>query len=472
MKTKHIVLIITLLALVLPFLYSLATKNPMGTNIQSEEKGLEEFKLVWDLSYLKDGEVVRDQNIFGQQIDLIQRAEDFLLLDIFLFNDKHDKKNLVYPENVKTMTDALIAKKKANPDMTIILITDPLNNFYGAYTQKHIKRLEEAGITLVVSDLDKMKDSNPLYSGFYRAYIKWFGVSQEGFIRNFFQKDGPKVSITSILKLINFKGNHRKVYISEKEALISSSNPHDPSGFHSNVAVRFSSPVIIDLIASEIAVMDFSGVEVPALLYKGVDGEPIAGLDLKVMTEKRVYENMKENLEKAGEGDQVWLGIFYISDFKVLRDLRAASDRGAEIKIIADPNKDAFGLEKNGTPNRYSLHELVEKAENVEVRWYDTHGEQYHTKLIYFDFKDRDSVAILGSSNFTKRNLQNLNLETDVLLRMDKGSKTDKDFQSYFERLWNNKEGHYTIGLEEYPADSKILPLIWKIQEKTGLSTW
>lgn len=50
--------------------------------------------------------------------------------------------------------------------------------------------------------------------------------------------------------------------------------------------------------------------------------------------------------------------MFYLADRKVIDSLVAASNRGAEIKMILDPNQNAFGQEKIGLPNRPVEEEL------------------------------------------------------------------------------------------------------------------
>ncbi len=39
--------------------------------------------------------------------------------------------------------------------------------------------------------------------------------------------------------MLNFKANHRKILITENEALITSANVHDASAYHSNIALWF-----------------------------------------------------------------------------------------------------------------------------------------------------------------------------------------------------------------------------------------
>ena len=466
MKKKKKIMILVLLLIIIPIIYSLNTKNPPGTNLSSDFKDAD-CEFLYDLTYLKDGKRLHEKRIFKREMDLIKNAKDFLMVDFFLFNDEYPD-SMSFPSQVEEMTDLLIAKKKENPAMPILFVTDPINNFYGAYEEDNLKRLRENGIDVVITDLNKMRDSNALVSGFYRAYLQWFGTSGGGWIKNFFDKDADKVNVRSILKLANFKGNHRKVLISEKEALVASANPHDPSAHHSNVAMAFHGKSMEDLIRSESIFFD----KLPNVIENFKAEEVTSPYKLKVITEGKIYDEISKNIKETKKDDEINLGIFYLSEFRILRELGEASKRGVDVKIIADLNKDAFGLEKNGSPNRPALSELKEDYPDINIRWYQTSGEQFHTKFIYFDFMDKNPLAILGSANYTRRNLDNFNLETNLAVEMEKDSPMAKEMKNYYARIWNNEDGDYTLPLEDFYEKGFILRILWKIQEKTGLCTW
>ena len=92
--------------------------------------------------------------------------------------------------------------------------------------------------------------------------------------------------------------------------------------------------------------------------------------------------------------------------------------------------------------------------------------------MAYFDFLDKDPVAILGSANFTRRNLRDLNLETNLELEIKKSTPIHEEIENYFQRIWNNEDGDYTMGIEEYYETIPVLRIVWKIQERFGLCTW
>jgi HKD family nuclease len=105
----------------------------------------------------------------------------------------------------------------------------------------------------------------------------------------------------------------------------------------------------------------------------------------------------------------------------------------------------------------------------IEVRWYDTHGEQFHTKLLAFHTA-RGTTLLGGSANLTRRNLGDYNLEADLLVRASDSLAAQAS--DYFERLWSNDGGHFSVAYEAYADDSWVKRVIYRLQEFSGLSSF
>lgn len=159
-----------------------------GISVDRVQGRASRVEFLYDLTYEKDGEIVNDQRIFRKVLDLIREAEEFIIIDMFLFNDAYNREDS-FPGLTAKLTGALIDAKSANPDFKIYFITDEIN----------------------------IRDSNPLYSGGWRAFLQWFGTSGRGWLPNAFSQDSPKVTLRSYLRLLNFKANHRKVAVTEKK---------------------------------------------------------------------------------------------------------------------------------------------------------------------------------------------------------------------------------------------------------------
>jgi len=202
----------------------------------------------------------------------------------------------------------------------------------------------------------------------------------------------------------------------------------------------------------------------------GPDGDT-ASAQVQVVTEGKIRELLLSELDASTRGDRVDIAVFYLSDHGVVKAIVGARKRGAAVRVLLDPNKDAFGYEKNGVPNRPVAADLHKG--DVPVRWCDTHGEQCHAKLLLVRRGNGESLLLLGSANFTRRNLQDFNLETDVAIRGSEQTAAIRDAASWFDRLWSNEPGAtFSVDYEAYADDSLRKRFEYQVEERTGMSTF
>jgi len=219
----------------------------------------DDIQFLYDLTYKdKLGKTQVEQQIFTEAWKLIEEAEEFILIDMFLFNDYTDQEK-DFPNLSGELTEKLIKKRKEYPNMPIVFITDPINTGYSSYESKQLKELEKHHIEVVMTDLDRLHDSNKLYSSIWRILGKPLGHGETGWLPNPFASAAPKISLRSYFTLFNVKANHRKAFVSEKNAIIQSANAHDESGFASNIGFKVSGNIIRDIIIAEQAIIDYSG---------------------------------------------------------------------------------------------------------------------------------------------------------------------------------------------------------------------
>lgn len=442
---------------------------PPGLSLDGPSRAVPEVEFLADLTWERDGRPVREQAIFRRMYRIIEEAERFVLLDLFLFNSIHDRKQ-DFPLLSEELTRRLIEKRERQPMVDIVLITDPINRSYGLEELEHFQRLRAGGVRIIYTDTRRLRDSNPIYSAWWRLFCQWFGPGGAGWLPSPFAPDGPAMSVRSYLDLFNFKANHRKVVVNEKEALITSANPHDASAYHSNIAFVARGAVLRDVVDTEAAVAAFSGENLPRwqIDVPSESGE----VRLRLLTEGKIKARLLANLARCGSGCSVRLAMFYLSDREVVKGLIAAADRGAEVRLLLDPNKDAFGRKKNGIPNRPVAHELVEKSHGrIKVRWYGTKGEQFHSKLTMISLPGR-TIITGGSANLTRRNLDDLNLENCLEVTAPADARLAREADGYFERLWGNRGGVYSLDYREYAEESMSKYVLYRFQEWSGMSTF
>ena len=80
---------------------------------------------------------------------------------------------------------------------------------------------------------------------------------------------------------------------------------------------------------------------------------------------------------------------------------------------------------------------------------------------------------ILGSANFTARNLKNYNLETNIRVVGNSSADVFKDAQSYFNTAWSNLDAkNMSVDYAQYADESKWKYGVYRFMEWSGLSTF
>ena len=469
---------VAVLLLLATGLYNTFKPMPAGLSRAAPARALYDVRLIPDVSWQNSGgEHFQSQGIFQEIFELIAQARSMIVIDMFLFNDSAPDAS--FEPLAAKLTRALIERKQAVPTLNVVVITDPLNTLYGGMRQPHFMALRDAGITVVETNLRPLRDSNPTWSALWRLCCQWFGNNPDGgWLPN--ALDGGEVTIRSYLTLPNFKANHRKTLIVDQgeqlRGVITSANPHAGSSRHWNTAISFTGPAALDLLATEEAVLTLSGQPVPdwrlpEAIYPS--GHRRAELTGQVLTEAAIREAAIDLVDQAREGDQLDLAMFYLSHRGTIRALKAAHKRGAHLRVLLDQNQDAFGHDKNGIPNRQVALEL--DSAGIDVRWCNTHGEQCHNKLLMLRSPDGQTRLLLGSANLTRRNIDNYNLETSMLVAGPVEHPALASAAELLDRLWQNGPGSTPVFSLPYAAnadDSRLRYWQYRFMEATGFSTF
>lgn len=461
---------------------------PQAVGLSSPEHPIADVRFFNDSSWLGEGTRHLSQTLFDGIIEGIQGASNLIVLDMFLFNEWQGP----VPENHRALsselTRVLIEQQQRHPEMDIIVISDPINTVYGGLPSVHFDAMKSAGIHILLTKLDRLQDSNPLWSGVWRWLIKPWGNEPGDILPNPFG-DG-RVSFRSYLALLNFKANHRKLMIADNQGgelygWVSSANPHDGSSAHRNIGIRFSGGAVLDLVNSERALLSMSDADdLVALLDKRLEALPLnrirvgetenfesEGIEkIQVVSESSIHKAVLSAINRAQAGDSIDMAMFYLSEREIVGSLKKAATRGVDVRVLLDVNSDAFGRSKNGVPNRPVASELVKAS--VAVRWCLTKGEQCHAKWLHVETAQGHEFFI-GSANFTGRNLLDLNLETDVRLVLNSDNLITQEMREFFEDQWSNADGRgYSAAYDDFADDSVWLMLQYRFMETTGLSTF
>ncbi|MBP6949040.1 MAG: DUF1669 domain-containing protein [Candidatus Pacebacteria bacterium] len=466
--------------------------KPLPENINKKwgQRNVNESQVAFlqDTTYFtSEGERKVDQHIFNEVIGMVRNAHSYILVDMFLWNDYLGGSTTTQRKIAQELATELILKKKENPNIVIEVISDPINISYYGGVSDIFENMKKSGIDVTFTNLSKLRDSNPLFSSFWRVFVNSLDMLHVYLFNSYYtfrifpniiNAGGEPVTLRSFLSLLNFKANHRKLIVTDEfreggihyVSLVASANPHDGSSSHSNVAIKIDGDIAKDIILSENQILNLSGKSTKAQTLDNV--APSGDIKVALVTDGAIKDEVISLIRNTQKGDSINLLMFYISDRDIIRELVDAAKRDVSVHIILDPNKDAFGREKNGIPNRETADSLVKKSSNkIVIRWCDTHGEQCHGKMLLVKQKDTHSV-LLGSANYTRRNIGGYNLETDILVTSKNVFTAWNDSSEYFSKLWNNENMLFTTEYTVYKDESVFKKIISWIMENSGVGTF
>lgn len=452
-------------------------------------------------------------------LGMIREAHSLLIVDLFLWNDWQGPSPERQRALADELVDALIARQRQQPTLNILVLTDPINRVYADQTCAPLRRLADAGIAVTFTDLDRLRDPNSAFSRlvrFYAPLARWCPPLRRRLERpalaNPLIRGGPCISWRQLLTLMHFKANHRKVVIADTadggwHLLVGSFNPADGSSAHHNLAVRIGGELPLRAAAAEIEALAWSAQRPAAVI--GSDSatvrqridearrqvaaalarlaavapeRPLAddAATADWLTEGRIRERILHLLGEATADDDIRIALFYLSDREVVAAIGDAARRGATVRLILDANRDAFGRAKNGIPNRPVAAELLRATATaphpIALRWATTAGEQFHGKAMSrVNRRDGATHLLLGSANWTRRNLQDFNMEADIHLR-NAGACTAR-FNALFDAWWADAPGGNagTLPPARYLEGGwrgRLKRLLYRVQESTGLCSF
>ena len=503
---------------------------PLGINYESPIRETENAEFHYDLTYLdKDGNIQYDRNLWDATYKVIDNAKDYLIVEMFLFNDLYNKDKEHFPEFAKEYTERLVKKQKENPNLKVYILADENNNFYGAFEHPFITSMKNAGINVIIVNIFKLKDTFPWYSPFWRTFIKPMGNPQnKGWITNFYGDMWPKLTIRNLLRALNVKADHKKVFLNEKEVVVSSANIHDPSYFHENIAIYTDGPIVKDVLHNLQLVAKFSDSEINVdgsdrrmenIMNSGsndktetdektlnsenqkennvkqinneeneqnvkektsINSEKNSITDteghtykIQYLTEGAIGKHLDEDIDSLKAGDELLMGMYFLADKGVIDRLIRAANRGVKIRIIFDRSRDAFGMSTNGLPNKPVSKKLKKKTKGkIEIKWYFTNNEQYHTKITLMKKTDGNVIINAGSANLIKKNIRGYIMDANFRILTTQDSKISKDIYEYFDRLWENKDGLFTLNFDDEPTTGGFSDFMYKILDATQLGSF
>ncbi len=468
------------------------------------------------------GRAVVSHAIFDEELAAIRAAERFIVLDYHLFNSAPSIAGGAAATRpiAAELREALLEQQHRQTQLQILLLIDPVNLGYSAVLSGELEPLRAAGVAIIPVNLDRLRDSNFIYSGLWRLAIGWWQrpavTTAPGPVDTVEPAPAaPAGSIAGWLRLLNFKSDQRRVLIADDGhdglvAIVGSADPHAASSANSNTALQIRRNAILPLLQSELAIARFSssdrqlparlaaitsasrltgaaagGTTVDATTEAKADATPASAATApdtvidrarcRILTEGGIRAELLERLGATSSGDSIDIAMLHIADRGIIEALLAAARRHVNVRLILDPNREAYGRPTSGIPNQPAASELVAASDGaIHVRWYRTHGEQFHARLVMV-YGAQGLWITAGSATLTRRSLADYDLEANIALELDRRSAPAQQLLSYFETLWSNRAAlgiEYTTDFGYFADPSQLHYWLYRLMEGTGLSSF
>ena len=406
---------------------------PPGTHVTTLPARLAESQVDFIDEYSQHGATLE------REIDAIGRAEQTIVLDQCPL--------------VHELAEQLLLRKRQRPNLKIMLVTDPRNEVYGGTSARTLSTLEAAGIIVARTRLERMRDSNPLYSSLWRLSVAWWSDP--------FDEAPGEATLASSLRRRNFKANRRQLLVADDGAggwtSIVLSAASGNAGGSANVGLEIRGHLARDIVASELHIAAWSTDDdrlpaPPPLMSRGV-----GTIDARLLTEGAIHAALREVVAVAGNGDSISMVVRALDDRQLIDAMLRAAARGARLQLLLDP--DLPGTQA-------AAGELVHnEAGNIEVRW---QAGTARTEARYALIRHRGDVWInLGSANFTRRDLDDLNLAADIELHMPARAAPARAAAEFFARAWSNAAAYAA-----HADESTGTYWRYRLAEATGLAVF
>ena len=425
-RAKVVCLLLVLAWLALAF-WNSAKPLPPGTHLVSQVSRLSER----DVDFLYDSP--RRGDIRAHEMSAIDNAEQMIVLD--------------RSPVTRELAQRLLERKRLRPHLKIVLLTDPSNEWFGGTPLQILAPLEEAGVIVVRVRLDRLRDSNPLYSALWRLVFGWWSDP--------FEETSGEVSLPAWSRMQNFKSDRRQLVVTDDGsggwiAIIG------PAGAAAGLVLRGS--LARAMIAGELQIASWSADDDRLPPRPQTDARGVGSIDARFLTEGAIAAALLEAMAAAGRGDQISIVVENLSDRRLIAAALSAAARGASLKVL---------LARNRVPNQAVAGELRrDGSSRIEVRWYPSKQGASQPKLLVLRHRT-DLWINLGAANFTRRNLDDLNLAASVELRMPARAAPARAVADYFAEAWSGASAD-----AEFSDDSAAAYWRYRFAEATGLSSF
>ncbi len=344
------------------------------------------------------------------------------------------------------LADALLARKRLRPNVVMVVITDPGNEAFGGTASRILTSLEQSGIIVVRARLDRLRDSNPLYSGLWRLLLGWWSDP--------FDEPPGQITPAAWARRQNFKADRRQLLAAD-----------DGSGGWTVMLAPAAGAAALTLrgalaravIASELQVAAWSSDDDRLPPIPTSAGRGVGSIDTRFLTEGAVADALLETLRAAASGDQIGIDVENLSERRIIAEMLRAAARGVHLQVV---------LARNAEPNRAVAAELEAGGlGRIELRWRAAAAAPNPALLLVRH--GADLWVNWGAPGFTRRDLDDLNLAAGVELRMPARAAAARSIAGYFAQSWARADADAS-----FADGSATAYWLYRFAEATGLPSF
>jgi hypothetical protein len=357
------------------------------------------------------------RNILARELAVIDRADQMIVLD--------------QAPLARETGQHLLMRKRQRPNIKIVVLADPLPEIYGGTPAHYLDSLEQAGIIIVRTRLGRLRDPLPWYGALWRMSIGWWSDP--------YDEVAPRAGVLASMRRSTFKADRRQILVADDGSggwigVV-------PAASGANLAVAIAGGVVRDMAASELKIAAWSidddrlpSAPPPASLGVG-------SIDARFLTEGAIRTALIDALSTAADGDEIRLAARALSEPSLVTAALRAAARGAHIRLLLDPG---------ALPNRAVAGELRrEGAGRIEMRWLRAGAPISSLAIVRHR---RELWVNLGSADFTRSSLDDLNLSAAVDFRLQDRAAAAHGFMDAFEAAWSASAPDDSQAADETPG--------------------
>ncbi len=370
-----------------------------------------------------------------RELEFIDRAEQMVVVDQCPID--------------QDLAQHLLARKRLHPNIKIVVVADPRNEVYGGTPASTLRALETSGIVVARVRLERLRDSNPLYSSAWRLGVSWWDDP--------FDEVPGEITARSALRRLNFKFDRRQLLVADDGAgswssMVTSAAPGGADG--GNVGLEVHGQLAREIAGGELQIAAWSTDDDRLPAPPPLESRGVGTIDARFLTESAIRNALRDAIAIAGSGDSIDLTVHELGDRRIQNALLQAVARGARLQVLLDPDVPA---------NQAAAAELLhDGAGSMEVRWRGSRARGGRFVLIRHG---SDAWLNLGSADLTRRSLDDLNFEANLELRMPARAAPARAAADAFAQDWSSAEP-YAVHADE----SDGLYWRYRIAEATGLA--